>query len=387
MSLRVVVLGAGAVGASIAASLAERGVDVTLIDQGAPGSGTSSTTFGWVNSNGKEPDDYFEINRAGLEAHHKLAGNSAWLGIGGHVEIAVTEEHQARLDERISRLRSRDYPAEVLTLREARTLLPDVRIPTDAKEIAYFPRESYAYAALYIANAVGRARAAGAQLILGKAVVGLATAESSDASVLLADGTFIHADVVVSAVGRWTRDIAAMIGADIPMLTFTAPGDDTVGYLVETGPLPLRLDQVVTSPQLNFRPSGGGRLLLQALDLDVTADPTNVPTTDSPLADEFMRRLRSIVDGAESAKAERLVVGQRAMPSDGRTIAGTLPSAPWLYMVATHSGITLAPFLGEAVADEILGKERLELDPFRPDRFQGGSPYILTAVPRRPGEQ
>ncbi|GIT82053.1 hypothetical protein LLS1_37220 [Leifsonia sp. LS1] len=118
---------------------------------------------------------------------------------------------------------------------------------------------------------------------------------------------------------------------------------------------------------------------MQALDLDVTADPSNVPATDSPLAQEFLRRLRHIINGADTAQVERLVVGQRAMPSDGRTIAGPLTSAPWLYVVATHSGITLAPFLGESVADEVLGKEREELDPFRPDRFHNQSPYILTA--------
>jgi glycine/D-amino acid oxidase-like deaminating enzyme len=39
-------------------------------------------------------------------------------------------------------------------------------------------------------------------------------------------------------------------------------------------------------------------------------------------------------------------------------------------VVATHSGVTLAPALAELVASEVLeGSDREELRPFRPGRF------------------
>jgi glycine/D-amino acid oxidase-like deaminating enzyme len=60
------------------------------------------------------------------------------------------------------------------------------------------------------------------------------------------------------------------------------------------------------------------------------------------------------------------------MPRDGRTIAGPLPGVPDCYVIATHSGITLAPLLGELIADEIVaGEVSTMLEPFRPDRFGG----------------
>jgi glycine/D-amino acid oxidase-like deaminating enzyme len=88
--MKIAVIGAGVIGVSIAAEAAARGADVTLIDKNAPGSGTSLITYAWVNSNGKEPVGYYELNRAGLEAHHRLAGTGAdWFRPTGHIELAA----------------------------------------------------------------------------------------------------------------------------------------------------------------------------------------------------------------------------------------------------------------------------------------------------------
>ena len=43
--------------------------------------GASAATFGWINANGKQPDHYFELNRAGMAAHDRAgAGSSATRG-------------------------------------------------------------------------------------------------------------------------------------------------------------------------------------------------------------------------------------------------------------------------------------------------------------------
>jgi glycine/D-amino acid oxidase-like deaminating enzyme len=47
-----------------------------------------------------------------------------------------------------------------------------------------------------------------------------------------------------------------------------------------------------------------------------------------------------------------------------------VPRADGYYMVVTHSGVTLSPFLAKAAADEIVhGRIRPELETFRPSRF------------------
>ena len=383
----IVVIGAGVIGVTVAARLAQRGATVTLLDKGAPGSGTSATSYAWVNANGKEPEAYFELNLAGVQAHHKLdpQGNQ-WLQPGGHVEIATEEAHVKDLQRRMGRLSSRGYDVVEVSAGRARDLLPDVIVAEDARLIAYFSQEAHAYPLLYLSHVLAQAREAGVTVRDHAEVVQLAPA-SAGAIVTLADGSVLDADVVVSAVGRWTGKLASLAGATVPMATFTHPGDVTVGYLLETGPLPARLNRLLTSPWLNVRPEGGGRLLLQALDLDATADPGAVPSVDSELAQTFLERLRAVVRNTEAATIRRLVVGQRAMPADGHTIVGPVPQAPWLYVVATHSGVTLAPFLGDAVTAEVFGEEEPRFADFRPSRFTDAAHIVPPVTPRKPGQQ
>ena len=385
--MHVVVIGAGVVGASIAAGLARRGATVTIVERDWPGTGTSATSFAWVNANGKEPESYYKLNAAGVRAHHELAaGGSSWLVPGGHLEYATDPGHRERLRGRMARLAERGYPVREVTVAQAAELVPDLAVPAGCDTIAFFPGEAHVHPALYLAHVLGRALDAGATLRSQTEVVGLRPA-GAGAQVVLSDGDVLTADAVVAAAGRWTSAVAGLAGASLPLASFTTPGDVTVGHLVETSPVPARLDRIVTTPRLNIRPDGGGRLLLQALDLDVTADPSVVPGVDSELAQELVRRLRAVVGNTESAEVRRVVVGQRVMPADGYTVVGHAPEAAWLYLVATHSGVTLAPLFAERVPGEVLGEEREPLfADFRPDRFLAGVTGA-PPVPRRPGEQ
>jgi glycine/D-amino acid oxidase-like deaminating enzyme len=55
---------------------------------------------------------------------------------------------------------------------------------------------------------------------------------------------------------------------------------------------------------------------------------------------------------------------------DGFPVVGPVPGASDLYVVVTHSGVTLAPILGEHVRSELLHeREVTALAPYRPDRF------------------
>lgn len=383
----VVVIGAGLVGVSVAAELAQRGATVTLVERDVPGAGTSSTSYAWVNANGKEPQSYFDLNVAGVRAHRELASNGAeWFRGNGHIEFATDDAHRRDLRSRMERLTGRGYPVEEITPKRARELLPDVNIPEECDTIAYFTAEAHCFPLLYLAHMLRRARDAGVRIIAGTAVTGL-RGTGSGGEVTLDDGSVLAADTVVSCTGRWTADLADMAGVAIPVLRFREPGDVTVGYLAETDPVPVELDRLVTSPWLNVRPAGGGRLQLQALDLDATADPGNVPPVTSSVAVELLTRARALIPNMRAAVIRRLLVGQRAMPADGRTIVGRHPDAQWLYVVATHSGVTLAPFLGERVSAEVMGGEEQMFANFRPERFSGNPPISPPRTPRKPGQQ
>ena len=68
----------------------------------------------------------------------------------------------------------------------------------------------------------------------------------------------------------------------------------------------------------------------------------------------------------------KLGIGVRPYPKDGKTIAGPMPDAKGLHIIATHSGITLAPILGSLMAKAITQNNTPErLIPFALTRFPG----------------
>jgi glycine/D-amino acid oxidase-like deaminating enzyme len=98
-----------------------------------------------------------------------------------------------------------------------------------------------------------------------------------------------------------------------------------------------------------------------------------------PFPDETLRALHgnriltkigAFLPAARSVPLERLMLGFRPMPLDELPVVGALPGAPGIHVVVTHSGVTLAPLLGQFVRDEVLAGSRLEaLAPYRPERF------------------
>lgn len=382
-----VVIGGGIVGVSIAEALARKGASVTLIERNTIGSGTTSTSYAWVNSNGKEPEPYYAINAAGIRAHREFAGDStAWFRQTGHLEVSADESHERDVIRRSDALLARGYPAQKLSPDEAQELEPGLILPDSPRTIMFYPDEGHVDPLLYTAKKLSLLIAAGGDVREHTEVTGIES-HPDGSTVRLADGSALTADRVVVAAGRWSSDVAALAGGTVPLASFESPGDVTVGYLLRTNPLPVSISRPITSPWLNIRPDGAGRLLIQALDLDATADPGNVPNTDSELAETYLERLRAVMRFSDGARIDELLVGQRVMPADGKTICGPVPDAPGLYAVATHSGVTLAPFLGDAVAGEILGEEEPLLEAFRLDRFAGDAPVVLPRGPRKPGEQ
>jgi glycine/D-amino acid oxidase-like deaminating enzyme len=77
-----------------------------------------------------------------------------------------------------------------------------------------------------------------------------------------------------------------------------------------------------------------------------------------------------VLPGLRGVAVERVTVGRRVMPADEYPIVGFAANCPNLYIAAMHSGVTLAPLIGQLAALEILDQARVSsLEPYRPSRF------------------
>ncbi len=361
--MRVVVVGAGVIGSAVAAGVAARGHDVHVLEAGpAPASGTSATSYAWVNGNNKSPELYRRLNAAAIAEHHRIGGvERGWLVPNGHLEYADATDHRVRLTERVTRLSQAGYPASFLEPAAAAALEPDLRVCPDAL-VGWFPGEAHCYPELFVAAMLG-----GLTVTTGRTAVAV-----SDTGVELADGTTVRADRVVTCVGRHT----AALHPEVPM----ASGPAVIGVLAKTAPAPVRLSRLVTTDTINVRPAGGGALLAHALDQDSLAVP-GLPVPAEVLATLYARIADLVGIPVTLVSA---VVGQRALPADGLPIIG--PVGGRGYVVVTHSGVTLAPLLGQLVARELCtGEEEPRLAPYRLDRFARA--YSPARPARHPGEQ
>ncbi|MGC7096145.1 NAD(P)/FAD-dependent oxidoreductase [Amycolatopsis lurida] len=388
--MKVIVAGAGVLGTSVARSLSLSGVEVLLLDRGGPGAGTSSTTFAWTNSNRKPDPDYYRLNLAGMAEHEELArrlpGDPAYFRSGG-LQFADAES-EPWLAKNVERLQGLGYPAHWVTRNEAAPIVGRLRIPGNTTAIAHFPAEGYIRPDRLVQNLLADAVRHGAVLSIGEVV---STSDGPDgASVTMADGTVHGADRVVLATGRWTGDLAARSGIDVPMVTDTGRGSPIIGLLGYLRSPRLDLGCVVHTPGLNLRPGAGLPDVLQALDLNPDVDPSRPPAPGSEIATTITRRLTALLPDPGQTPEIDFRVGFRSLPADGNTIAGYAAEHARTYCLVSHGGITLAPLLGRLVATEILTDTSQELlEPFRPSRFAGPRRSDLPAV-RRPvklGEQ
>ncbi|CAN5293473.1 FAD-binding oxidoreductase [soil metagenome] len=361
--MKVAVVGAGIVGASVAHRLSEGGAEVILIEGVEPGSGTTSTSFAWVNANNKLPREYFELNVAGMREHERLQEEigGGWLHSTGNLIWAANEEQEA-LEKRVERLRSWSYAAEMLPASTANEKLePGAIFPDPEIRIAHFPEESWTDAPALTKTLVEAARRNGARTLFGDAVRGIEV-EGEGVTLQLEDGGAIHADVVVNATGPKAASVAEMVVRKLPLDAFR-------GLLVRVAIPGEPLRHLMHTPRINVRPDGPGYLLLHhdSLDARLTDDFAG---TEDPLCVELLERARLVLQALEEAEVVEARLGMRPVPADGYSCVGALSGIPGYYEAVTHSGVTLGPLIGHLLAREILtGEVDPLISPFRPDRF------------------
>ena len=401
------VIGAGVLGASVAARLADAGMHVTLLDQDQPGHATSRWSFAWLNSNDKGPRPYHDLNQAGIRAWADLAPDLdglAWYRPTGNIELATDDPERTELAARVRRLTEWGYPTRFIDAAEATHIEPSLRPPGPAAMTAWFPGEGYLLTEPLIARLVTHAKSRGAVLLVGEPgrVIGF---DTSPTQIRTATGAVLEADEVVCCAGRWVPELAALAGAastppaphaastppmphaasavpaagpaPVPLESWAEPGATAPGFVVRVGPVAAAGPQrVVHAPGIYLRPHSGGLVHLEAPDAAV-----DLHTPEPELrrwAGELLSRARRTVRGLDDARVVAHQVCVRPMPADGQSIVGRLPGAEWLYVAVTHSGVTLAAQLSRLIAAELtadaLAADALAADALAADAPAAGAP-------------
>ena len=376
MRQRCVIVGAGILGAALAARLAESDASVTVVESDQPGQGTSGSSLAWTNANDKPPRAYHDLNVEGIRAWREWADRLGgdWFRATGSLHWSDPAE-AAALAQHVAALAQWDYPAQLITPAEAQRLEPDLAIPSDTHEVAYFPEEGHLLTRPAIRSLLDYATARGVTLITGDAVAQLLAEGDRAQGVRLASGARIEADMVVLCAGWRTPALAGQLGVDVPLVPVDAPGSSAPALVAWTEPAPVQISRYVSPPDLDLRPAEQGRLLLEAGDIDTAMDLSTGRDELAAHAQTLLERARRYLPGlAQTGLAEHKVC-IRSLPSDGYSIVGRPTGVEGCYIMVTHSGVTLAAHLAALASSEILtGREEPTLAPYRLQRFRSDSP-------------
>ncbi|MBD8012224.1 FAD-binding oxidoreductase [Microbacterium sp. Re1] len=379
--MRIIVIGAGAVGAACALSLTEAGAEVTVLDRTGVAGETSSRCEGNILVSDKQP---------GAEAVMAVEANRAWRELAarldaervpgqpatefeakGGIVVAFAEGAQA-LKAFAAAQREVGIRADVLDAAALRAAEPHL-----APEIAvgvHYPDDAQVQPSLATQAMLARARHLGAQLQITE-VTGAVVEAGRVRGVRTSTGR-IDADAVVNCAGPWAGEIATLFGAALDI----RPRRGTI--LVTTAMTQRVFHKVYDADYVGAVGSADA-----ALQTSTVVESTPAGTV---LIGSSRERVGFSEDGLLAPLAEIAAKASRLFPflRDTmllRTYFGFRPYAPdhlpaigadarvqGLFHAAGHegAGIGLAPTTGALIAHAVLGVPApLDPTPFLPSRL------------------
>ena len=405
----VVVIGAGAVGASTAYELARRGASVEVLDAGAgPGNGCSYANAGLIAPSHVEPlatpanvtsglrymlrrDSPFyvspkphlapflarfaasarprrvrlltermrELAIRSLAMHEQYAkeGLTTSFHRSGLMDVFLTESRFTGAVEALARNRDA-LPHEVLSAERAREIEP---LLGDIAGGLLRPNEAHCDSLEFVGSLLHAAEACGATLRWNTTVRQL---HSQDGRIVAAetDSGRVAAGSFVIAAGVASEQLCHSVGLKLPM-------HGGKGYVVDVdteGPSP-RIPLSVREPRVVATPYPDRLRMCGTLELSDSGNRISDRRVQA-IRDGIARTL----PGLRVGRTQQTWAGQRPCTADGVPAIGASRAHRNLVLAAGHAmwGLTLGPVTGEMVAQGLLEEApTLHEAAFSPDRF------------------
>jgi len=218
-SAKIVIVGGGIVGCSVAYHLGKMGItDVLLLEKGRLTNGSTWHAAGLVgqlrtSANITQLLGYSVALYDRLEQETGLA--TGWKRNGG-LRLACNPERWTEVKRQATTATSFGLEMHLLSPKEAQTLWPLMQID-DMVGAAFLPTDGQASPSDITMSLAKGARAAGVTLAEGVKVTGI-DAEGGRVRAVVTDQARIACDRLVICAGQWSRDIGRMARVNIPLV-------------------------------------------------------------------------------------------------------------------------------------------------------------------------
>jgi sarcosine oxidase subunit beta len=369
---RVVIIGGGVVGLSIAYHLAVRGYrDVALVERRTLGSGATSKGTGGIRQQfssrvnivlSRRSVDYF----AGF---HDRVGGSARFRQHGYLFLLDRADQLELFRRNVAKQLEAGVPVRLLEPEEIPEVMPHVNV--DGMLGASYCRTDGSASPEDVVKAFARgARIHGARLMEDTTVT--AIERDAHGAVAAVDTTRgrLAAEAVVNAAGPWAAEVGRLVSIELPIAPYRRQAFQisSLGWL--DADLPLTVD-LASGAYVHPRPDGGvigGNDRNVRAGFDEEVDWSLVPALREALA----RRIPRMAE----AEIIRGWAGLRDMTPDEHAIVGPVAAVPGFWTAAGFSGhgFMHSPVVGELLSEWLVdGAPTLDLSALRPERFDEGA--------------
>ena len=361
----IVIVGAGAIGCSIAYQLAKLGErDVVVLEQDAVGSGTTSKAAGGIRAQFPTETEIaisLECIRVFERFEDEFGVDIGYRKIG-YLSLITDEADLRGYEPRIALQRRMGVDVKVITPKEAQAIVPAMQVD-DLLAAVWSPGDGMAGPAEVTGAYARRARELGARIVEGVTVTGI---DLASRRVRTSDGD-IEARVVVNAAGPRAARLARMVGVDVAVhprrrhIFFTEPFPDI------PGPTPLTTDR---GSGMYFRKEME-QLLISPGDVEDVGDDMNV-AMDRARQEEAVEKAIHRLPILERARIAGGWAGLRPLTPDEHAIIGWAPGVEGFFLAVGFCGhgFQHSPATGRLVAEWLLdGHPSMDLSVFDPNRF------------------
>lgn len=379
-------------GASVAYHLTKLGyTDLVVLERNSIGSGTTWHSAAGVNMTYENPENLrcFRYALSELETIEKDTDLSVGRKEIGRLIFSYSEESLARIRRVSAHGRSANFPLEVLTAAETLDRLP-ILSPEGLLGGLWNPNAFCVDPAGLVEALFRLARRRGAAVVENARVTSIA-ADNRVRSVTTEEGT-IHCEIVVNCAGIWSREVAAMVNLQIPIVA-------NEHFYVLTKPIdgmPSNIPSFRAGDDLFYGRGEVGGLLLGVFDENARGiNVSDLPNDFSfGLLPEQWGQLTPYVDRIveklpifSTVEIKSFINGPEAFTPDHRYILGESDRISGFYTLAgmNSGGITTCLWAGRQLAELIIqgspSEDLSSVDICRFHEFEGSEEWLRLTGP------
>ena len=372
----VIIIGGGVHGASLAFHLAQRGLKPLVLEKTFVAAGATGRSSGLVRMHYDfrlEAELVWQSFRYFTNWEELVGGDCGFVRTG-FIRI-VQPEYEAALRANVKMQQDVGIPTLLVTADDIKRLAPYM-MTDDFSAAAYEPESGYADPPATAMSLMTAARALGATLKSGVQVTDVLSDDSKALGVKTADGSEFHAPMVVNAAGAWADRIAAMVGLDLQMTTWS---HDVMFIRRPKSVGPSHPTVIDDANEMYFRPEQGGLTLVglevgNPLGEDPDGDAEHAhPGYVARAVEHICRRIPVM----EESSLHSAHTGYDGLSMDQRAILGPAgPEGFWLNCGHSGTGFKIAPATGLSLAEWMVdgAPQTVDIRPFGFERIAAGEP-------------